>query len=207
MSLYLALVSYFMTSGTAPAPTRSTTTRERILDSARQLILERHPAALTVALIASEAGVSQRTIYRHFPSKEDLIKSVAEHPPASIPNLPLPETWEEARGALRVSWTLFGQDLDVVRSERLIPESLELRKARLESARPMAAAILDNYPKSHAEDQDELRELLLHLTSSTTLLELVDRHDLTVEQAIDSVLGACQTLLEHGLDSDREQSK
>jgi len=207
VSVSLSLMSHSMTLATTPTSIRHTNTKQRILDAARQLILDRHPAALTVAQIASEAGVSERTIYRYFPSKRDLITSVAEHPPASIPNLPMPETWEEARGALRVSWTLFGQDLDVVRSERLIPEGLELRKARLESARPMAAAILDNYPKSHPRDQYALRELLLHLTSSTTLLELVDRHGLTVEGAIDCVIGACQTLLEHGLDADRKRSR
>lgn len=71
-------------------------TRERILEAAIAQIAEDGLAELTVPLVAERAGVSLRTVYRHFPTKDDLIDSVAEFrdlqfgsqgPPASVEEL------------------------------------------------------------------------------------------------------------------------
>jgi AcrR family transcriptional regulator len=71
-------------------------TRERILEAAIGQIAEEGLGELTVPLVAERAGVSLRTVYRHFPSKDDLIDSVAEFrdlqfgvhgPPATVEEL------------------------------------------------------------------------------------------------------------------------
>lgn len=48
-------------------------TRGRIADIAVSLFLERGFAETTMDDIAVEAGVSRRTVYRHFPGKDDLV--------------------------------------------------------------------------------------------------------------------------------------
>jgi AcrR family transcriptional regulator len=71
-------------------------TRERILEAAISRIAEDGLAELTVPIVAERAGVSLRTVYRHFPTKDDLIDQVGEFrdaqfgvsgPPASIEEL------------------------------------------------------------------------------------------------------------------------
>jgi AcrR family transcriptional regulator len=68
-------------------------TRDRILEAAVAQIAEDGLAELTVPLVAERAGVSLRTVYRHFPTKDDLIDSVGEfrdadlRPPESIAEL------------------------------------------------------------------------------------------------------------------------
>ncbi|MEA2280314.1 MAG: hypothetical protein QOK21_921 [Solirubrobacteraceae bacterium] len=71
-------------------------TRQRILEAAISRIAEDGLAELTVPIVAEQAGVSLRTVYRHFPTKEDLIDRVGEFrdaqfgvsgPPASIEEL------------------------------------------------------------------------------------------------------------------------
>lgn len=171
-------------------------TRDKILDAARELVLQQHPAALTVSQIAEAAGVSPRTIYRYFPTKEELIQAVAERPTAKVPGLTMPTRWTEVPGTLRVYWRLFGQDLDVLRAERMIPEGIELRRARLRSSRPEMEHLLADAGVPATDDHSALVDILIHLTSSTTLLELVDRHGMTVDQATDAVLAAVDTLVE-----------
>lgn len=51
-------------------------TRRRILDAAGRLIEAVSPAGLSFAAIAREAGVRERTVYRHFPTKDALLDAL-----------------------------------------------------------------------------------------------------------------------------------
>lgn len=51
-------------------------TRRRILDAARELIVERGPAAITMRDIAGRARVSPETLYKAFGTKAALVKAV-----------------------------------------------------------------------------------------------------------------------------------
>jgi AcrR family transcriptional regulator len=53
-------------------------TRERILDSAHALMLERSYDVLTLADVAEAAGVTFQTVLRHFGSKDGLVAAVAQ---------------------------------------------------------------------------------------------------------------------------------
>jgi AcrR family transcriptional regulator len=50
-------------------------TRQRILDAALQLVEAEDPDSLTLAHVAHAAGVTERTIYRHFATREELISA------------------------------------------------------------------------------------------------------------------------------------
>jgi AcrR family transcriptional regulator len=52
---------------------RETTPRQRLLDTAARLFYERGFQAVGVDEIVAESGVAKMTLYRHFPSKDDLI--------------------------------------------------------------------------------------------------------------------------------------
>ena len=51
-------------------------TRERILDAAIASLREGAAEALTIAGVAAVAGVTERTIYRHFHNREELLRAV-----------------------------------------------------------------------------------------------------------------------------------
>ncbi|BCW90559.1 hypothetical protein sos41_37310 [Alphaproteobacteria bacterium SO-S41] len=51
-------------------------TRKRILDAAAALIETVSPAGLSFAAIAKQAGVQERTVYRHFPTKDLLLEAL-----------------------------------------------------------------------------------------------------------------------------------
>jgi AcrR family transcriptional regulator len=74
-------------------------TRERIISAANSLFYSQGIRAVSVDAVAAKAGLTKRTLYYHFKSKDDL---VAEYLAArDQPNLALFKRWfEEARGDL-----------------------------------------------------------------------------------------------------------
>lgn len=74
-----------MTAGrTDPRPARS---RARLLESATALLRAGGPSAVTVDAVLRGANVARATLYRHFPSGNDLVAAAfhALIPPAPIP--------------------------------------------------------------------------------------------------------------------------
>ncbi|HEX2724890.1 MAG TPA: TetR/AcrR family transcriptional regulator [Beijerinckiaceae bacterium] len=55
------------------AATRPNGTRERLLETASRLFYERGFLGVGVDEIVAESGVAKMTLYRHFPSKDDLV--------------------------------------------------------------------------------------------------------------------------------------
>ena len=54
-------------------------TRQRIVESAVALHLERGPAQTSINAIAERAGVNRVTVYRHFPDTRTLLEACSEH--------------------------------------------------------------------------------------------------------------------------------
>ena len=72
-------------------------TRQRIIDVANRLFYEEGIRAVSVDTISEKAGISKKTLYYHFKSKDDLIAAYLTA--RDQPNLALFETWfEEAEG-------------------------------------------------------------------------------------------------------------
>jgi AcrR family transcriptional regulator len=112
--------------------TVATSTRERLLAAARQLIEEGGYGGASVLAIADRAGVAAGTLYRHFASKEELFvevfRSVCEREEramrATADRLPETATAQErletvlgtfARRALRnprLAWALIAEPVD-----------------------------------------------------------------------------------------------
>ena len=62
----------------------SSTSREAILAATRQAIVERGPDKLTLSAVAAAAGVSRPTLYRWFPTKDDLLAAISGYEEAQF---------------------------------------------------------------------------------------------------------------------------
>ena len=165
-----------------PRPARS---RARLLDAATALLRSGGPSAVTVDAVTRAANVARATLYRHFPSGNDLL-AAAFH--ALIPPAPTPP----AEGSLRdrlialvqaqaeliaeapvtltaMSWLTLGGDLERLPGapHRGSPDSPEVRTLRERVAEQYAApfeAILSS-PQAIAElgdvDRTKAAALLL----------------------------------------------
>lgn len=118
----------------------STSTRERLLAAARELVEEQGYAGASVIAIAGRAGLAAGTLYRHFGSKEELFvelfRSVCDHEVEAMRSAAsaMPEgasdverlevvfaTFaERALRARRLAWALLAEPVDpLVDAERL----------------------------------------------------------------------------------------
>jgi AcrR family transcriptional regulator len=70
-------------------------TRDRILEAATELLADEAVDELTIPLVAGRAGVSVRTVYFHFPTKDDLCETVAERLDTTIGAIRYPDASDE----------------------------------------------------------------------------------------------------------------
>ena len=86
-------------SAAAPKTREGNTTRDRIVAAAAKLFYAEGIRAVGVDAVAEKAGVTKRTLYYHFRSKDDLVAAYLEG--RDQPNLALFRQWfEETPGAL-----------------------------------------------------------------------------------------------------------
>jgi AcrR family transcriptional regulator len=116
-------------------------TEQRIVQALAALIDEEHPLEISMAAVAKRAGVSEPTLYRHFPTKRDLFAALAGHlfqavaaglAPASVDGLAEAVRTVFQRSAAMensVRWTLAAPD-----PERVPRPNAQARLAMLRTA-------------------------------------------------------------------------
>lgn len=151
-------------------------TREQMIQAVHDVLAEESPATLSMPRIAERAGVSLRTLYRYFPTKEALVDAASEsyRLPASVVGESVSvETLPEY---LTQAWTGFSESSGAIRAQHLTPAGRALRDARLPRNRREVREALD--AEGVRLDEDDARlltDLIVAVISSTMYLELVER--------------------------------
>lgn len=173
-------------------------TRQRILDAVHEVLTEDSPATLSMPRVAERSGVSLRTLYRYFPTKEALVSEAAgSFSQDGMAAVGGPPTRANLADYLRASWTGFARELPAVRAQHLAPAGRELRARRLPSARRLIRTALEAEGGGLSdEDLDRLTDLIVALTSSTMFLELVDRLGWTPEDAASLAVWTTESIID-----------
>jgi AcrR family transcriptional regulator len=173
-------------------------TRDLILDALVR-VLARGVAELSMPAVAREAGVSLRTVYRHFPTKRDLITALAWHLDERMGYslTPYPRDLGELTANIRQYFrALDGMDA-TIRAAWSNQIAGEAREAAGLSAKFQAiATALD--PLAGALDETErarLFNVVSTLFSRYTLQRMKDDLGITADEAADSVVWAIQMLV------------
>jgi AcrR family transcriptional regulator len=170
-------------------------TREIILRSVADQLESGEPSEITVPDVARFAGVSVRTVYRHFASREDLIREAAEWISAHLFGASLmPETVTELAANYRENLVAFDEHPKLVRAMAVSRAGNSVRSARrerrLESLGRALNEVTDNLSQ---EERRQAEALLGYLVNMLAWVTMRDEYGLSGEQiatAMDWALGA-----------------
>lgn len=123
-------------------------TRDRILDAAMAGIQKEGLDALTIAQVAKDAGVTDRTIYRHFQTREDLLKAVWGRMQARVGLGGYPQTVETLLAAPAALFPRFDAHEGAVRASMYSPAGREVRASANPARRQaMQACVAEALPQ------------------------------------------------------------
>ena len=147
-------------------------TREQILDALTELLAEHRADEITTRMIAEGAGVSQPTVYRHFPDRTALMEGLA----ARVGYL------AEGYGVIPMTiddWTARAIDMFVMADEHAVAATAEV--------------ILNSDPRRYSAPSRQRSEALLQALAQA--LPELDARDQVRVGAMFRVLASAQTWL------------
>lgn len=174
-------------------------TRRRVLGAVLDLLAEGSLDELSVPAVARRSGVSVATIYRYFPTRDDLVVAAAAEPArqalASAPDRRQGD--DELAAFQRAMWHDFAKNLDLLRHQITSAAGREMRRTRLdESRRQLATYVSAQEIDPQTPHGERLIALLLLVSGSLALVELHDRQGLDIDQSIDASLWAVRALID-----------
>lgn len=162
-------------------------TRERILDAAVALLADEALQEMTIPLVAQRAGVSVRTVYRHFPTKDALVAGVAARVDGQFGPAPFPTSVEQLRELASPLFASFEVNVDLLRAARSSRAGRAVvghtRGHRMASAQRALEPLLDG-----AGEEERLRALAVvySVHSTAQFLYFRDTFGMTAEQAAEA---------------------
>ena len=174
-------------------------TRHKVLAAVLELVGDGVLDDLSVPAVARRSGVSVATIYRHFPTRDDLLAAAAAEPSrrAMTRTAAAQPDDDDLAAFQRTMWHDFADNLPLLRHQIASAAGRDMRSARLEGSRRSLAAYLEQQgvdPSTPAGER--LISLLLLISGSLAVIELHDRQGLDIDDAIDRSLWATRALID-----------
>jgi len=122
-------------------------TRQRILDAAFAAVQNEGLEALTIAQVAKDAGITERTVYRHFQTRDELLKAVWGQMQARIGLAGYPQTVEALLAAPGKLFPRFDSQEGAVRASMYSPAGRQVRtSANPERHKAFQACVAEALP-------------------------------------------------------------
>jgi AcrR family transcriptional regulator len=174
---------------------RSNLVRERVLDGVFEVLTAGEE--LTFARVAKAAGVPERTIYRHFPSKEVLHAAIWSWANERMGFTgPFPSDAAGYVALVRTAHPGFERLAPVIRELLATKDGLAVRLTANEQRRQSAVtAVASEAPGLDAADTRRVAAALQLLTAAATWQTLHDHWDMDGEEAGETAALAIELLL------------
>jgi len=164
-----------------------------------------------VPAVAERSGVSVATIYRHFPTKDDLLAEAATEPSRlalASTELRTADPQDEFATFQRAMWTTFAENLPLLRHQISSEAGREMRRSRLGVGRDRLATYLEGEGvDAESPEGQRLISLILLVSGSVALVELHDRQGMDVNEALDASMWAVRSLIDATLHAEPNQRR
>jgi AcrR family transcriptional regulator len=172
------------------------TTRVRILSAVAELLEAGQAEELTVASVAAASGVSLRTVYRYYSTRDQLLEAAARWIGEELFRHPYPRDLDEAAERFRTEAAHFDQRPGLVRALALSRVGGEVRgyrrRERVDAIRRALREDVGGLP------EDELRRaeaVIAYLHSMLAYTTLREESGLSGEEIGEAVAWAISTLV------------
>jgi AcrR family transcriptional regulator len=181
-------------------------TRQRIVEAAVALHLERGPVQTSINAVAERAGVNRVTVYRHFPDERSLFEACSAHarslfPPPDLAGWrSITDPRERIEVGLAQLYDYFRRTeegwANVLRDAELSPIVKQMVETRLAYLREARDVLLAGWPSKMA-GQPPLRGALGLAVSFRTWQTLARREELDDRTIVDLMLRLATAVGEH----------
>src|SRR5919206_281281 len=172
-------------------------TRERILSAVAELVERGEAEELTVPGVAAASGVSLRTVYRYFPTRERLLEAAGRWIGDELLRHPYPETLDEVAELFRVGCRDFDERPELVRALALsqLGQSVRgyRRRERLDAIR---AALRDEVGELPEEELRRAEAVLAYLHNMLAYTALREESGLSGDEIGEALAWAMRTLVD-----------
>lgn len=176
-------------------------TRRTILAAAAERILDDGIPDFSVREVASQAGVSERTVYYHFPNRQAVLDALADWVDEQLRERRLhadPEDIDDLSGRIGAIFAAFEEIGAPVRAMARLSAAggrkADATAARTEGFRRRFAPLLDQLPEDEAKRRFAV---LRHLVTTNTWVTLRDGYGLDGDDAARAIVWAMEVLVQH----------
>jgi AcrR family transcriptional regulator len=192
-----------MAADLAPPPSTKPTLRERrrqetdacLLDATLDLIAENGVDNLTMADVAERAGVSVRTLYRHFPDRPDLLAAALARHDRSVP-FESPTHPDQIGALYGAVFARFDETPEIVRAVVMARLSgsvrWECRSSRVMDIEHALSTACNHLPREEAENATAV---IIYLANALAWLNLRDESGLDGKRSGAAIAWAIDTLV------------
>ncbi len=172
-------------------------TRELILRSVAEQLEREELPDITVPRVAAAAGVSVRTVYRHFASREDLIAAAADWISERFLHTPFAQTADEFAANWTAGAKSFDEHPNLVRAMAISRAGNMVRSARrtrrLQAIRQALQDVTGNLP---AADQRRAEAVFGYLINMLAWVTMRDENGFSGQETGEAIGWAIQVLLD-----------
>jgi AcrR family transcriptional regulator len=180
---------------------RNDLTRSVIMDAAIDMLEQTSVSELTVRGVAQQANISERTVFRYFPSRDALLDAVAKEVLARMDLPPPPSSLEQLLGSARALYCAFEARAELARTALHTDLVQRIRNLQGEARWNAVSTLIDELAprKSARERKIASANICFHLAASTwhyyrysfsfSLEDCIACAETAVRQALDEISG------------------
>lgn len=176
---------------------KAAATRTAILHALAEQLVNNNTPDFSIAEAAEAAGVSTRTVFRHFPSREDMLEGVSEWVQGITGQIPLPSKPDDLPETVAASYRLFEDHAALMRALLLSDLGRGIRSRLSPRRRKGISEAIDPAVKELTPEQAAaVKALIGHLVTAEAWWHLRDGFNIKDENATQVVGWAIRLMIE-----------